>query len=831
MGRRSTVTYLAIILISAATLLLELALLRVFAVQQFYHFAFMAISLALLGAGASGSLLSVRGHPIHPGALGAGFAASTVAAYLVINYIPFDSFNIAWDRRQIVYLALYFLAAAAPFVFSGLAVGGELMRSGRAARSHLVYGANLLGSAAGSLGSLGALKLVGDVGTVILAAIFGALAGFLFSLARPASGGKAGHGVRWAALLSAALVLAAALLLYLQPEFMALRLSPYKTLPTLAQALDSEHVLTTWSATARVDVVESSTIHTMPGLSLSSPVPVPPQAGLLLDGDNLMPITFLSPDDVQAAVLADHLPLGLVYRLRPGAATLVLEAGTGMDVLLALAAGAATVTAVEDNGLILDVVRRLYGAETGQLFDRPSVTAVEQSGRVFVRQPGIRQYGVVVVSLSDPHRPVTSGAYSLTEDYVYTVEAFRDYLGALDGDGLLVVTRWLQWPPSEAPRTFGTVAAALRAEGLDPAAHLVAFRTLRTATIIAGRQPFTSGDLEEVRSFLQARGYDGIYFPGIRPDEINRYSILQDPAYHDLFLRILNEPDALYAAYRFGIRPPMDDHPFFFHYFKWRQTPEILATLGQTWQPFGGSGYFVLVALLILVTLAALFFIVAPLWLLRRRGRVAAAARPARWRLRVFVYFAALGLAFLFVEVPLAQRFILIMREPVIALSVVIFTILLFSGLGSLTVRRWSLRRALALLVAIALLYPLLLPSFAGLALRLGDTARILATVLALAPLGYLMGLPFAGGLRVVEEIDPALVPWAWAINGSFSVISSVLAVMLALTWSLSTVLLLGAAAYAVAWLALADWPPAAQPPVPRPPAPEREPTPAAPHA
>jgi hypothetical protein len=179
-------TYLAIALISAATLLLELALLRVFAVQQFYHFAFMAISLALLGAGASGSLLSVRGRPFRPAGLGIAFAVTTVGAYLVINYVPFDSFSIAWDRRQILFLAIYFLAAAAPFVFSaGLAVGSELMRAGPASRSHMIYGASLLGSAAGSLGSLVALALLGDAGTVLLAAIFGALAGLIFALSPP----------------------------------------------------------------------------------------------------------------------------------------------------------------------------------------------------------------------------------------------------------------------------------------------------------------------------------------------------------------------------------------------------------------------------------------------------------------------------------------------------------------------------------------------------------------------------------------------------------------------------------------------------------------------
>src|SRR5690606_4381184 len=226
--------------------------------------------------------------------------------------------------------------------------------------------------------------------------------------------------------------------------------------------------------------------------------------------------------------------------------------------------------------------------------------------------------------------------------------------------------------------------------------------------------------------------------------------------------------------------------------------PEILASLGRTWQPFGGSGYFVLVALLILVTLAAFVLIVAPLVLLRRGDRQETGPVRPRWRLRVFIYFAALGLAFLFVEVPLAQRFILVLDEPVIALSVVIFSILLFSGLGSLTVQRWSLRRVLPPLVLLALLYPLLLPSFSDFALRLGETARVLAAVAVLAPLGYLMGLPFAAGLRLLEQHSPALVPWAWAINGSFSVISSVLAVVVALTWSLPAVLYLGAAAYAL---------------------------------
>lgn len=807
--------YFTIALVSAATILLELALLRLFAVQQFYHFAFMAISLALLGAGASGSILSLRGRRFSPAGNSLAFALTTLGAYLIINYLPFDSFSIAWDSRQLFYLAIYFLAAAVPFLFAGLVIGGELMGAGRnGGGSHRVYGANLIGSAAGSLISLLILEAFSGVGAVIVAIIMGAISGLSFTLLDIHRRERTVRDLVTIGVASG-LILVGALALIRPPAFFAQQLSPYKTLAVLSQALDSRHVLTTWDATARVDVVEGSTIHVMPGLSLLSPYGPPPQAGLMLDGDNLMPITGLPPDSQQAQVLANYLPNGVIHRLRPQAHTLVIEAGTGMDVLFALAGGAGQVTAVEENGLVNEIVEKQYGAFTGGLYQDPRVSVTTQSGRVFVRQ-GSRasweeRYDVAVVALTDPHRPVTSGAYSLTEDYVYTVEAFGDYLNTLEDDGLLMVTRWLQTPPSESGRTFGAIAAALEKRGLDPAEHLMAFRTLRTMTILAGRQPFSEQEIKTVGDFLEKANFDFVYYPGIRADELNRFNVLNEPVYHDLFSQILANPDETYATYRFDIRPPTDDRPFFFHYFKWRQTPEILATLGLTWQPFGGSGYFVLVALLILVSLAAAFLIVGPLLLRRRERRLREQVGIPLWRWRVFAYFACLGLAFLFVEVPLAQRFILLLDQPVTALAVVLFAILLFSGLGSLTLKRWRFPMGLALLILLIMLYPFLLRPVTDVALGQPEWVRILLTILIIAPLGYLMGLPFAGGLQVVESNEPGLVPWAWAINGSFSVISSVLAVMVALSWGFSTVLWLGAAAYMGALLSFGvlwrNWP------------------------
>lgn len=798
-------SYLGVALLSAATFLLQLALLRLFAVQQFYHFAFMAISLALLGFGASGSLLSVWGRRFAPLPLCLGFGVTTVGAYLTINFLPFDSFSIAWDPKQPFYLALYFLAAAVPFTFSGLLIGGELMAAGARGRSHLVYGANLVGSALGSLGSLLALDAFGGVGTVVLAALLGVASGGLFltreALRRP--GGIA------TALLLVGLVAVGVGVLLRPPELLAQRLSPYKTLSQLLLALDSELVLTEWDEAARVDVVESSTIHSMPGLSLLSPVGPPPQAGLILDGGTLLPITKLAPEADEAALLADALPIGLAYRLRPEAETLVLSAGTGLDVLLSLAAGAPRVTVVEEQGLVIDTLQGAYRDATGGLYTRNEVEVVESAPRVFARALEPESFQLVMVALTDPHRPVTSGAYSLTESYLYTVEAFRDYLRALEENGLLVVTRWLQTPPSESARLFGTVAEALAESGREPETHLAAFRSLRTMTVVASENPLDAEEVATIRDFLQGRGFDAVYYPGIERDELNRYNVLPEPVYHELFMEILERPQEIYESYRFDIRPTTDNRPFFFHFFKWRQTPEILSSLGRTWQPFGGSGFFVLVALLLLVTLAAAVFILGPLLLrsgLRRSVGRAEDARSSLPTWRVLVYFACLGLAFLFVEVSLSQRFILVLGQPVTALAVILLGLLLFSGLGSFTVRRWPLPWALGALILVIVLYPLLLPPFSSLALRLPEGGRLLLTVLVLAPLGYFMGLPFAAGLRVVEEHHAALVPWAWAVNGSFSVISAVLAVIIALSAGFSVVLWLGAAAYAGALAVFWRW-------------------------
>ena len=429
-----------------------------------------------------------------------------------------------------------------------------------------------------------------------------------------------------------------------------------------------------------------------------------------------------------------------------------------------------------------------------------------ESPRVYLRRAG-PAYDVIFLPLTDAYRPISSGAYGLGETYGLTVEAFADALARLAPDGVLAATRWLQTPPSESLRLIATLVEALARRGIaQPGDALVAYRGIQTITVLVQPDGWSAEELAAVREFTAARRYDLVWAPDVRDDEVNRFNRLPEPADYQAVKSLLAAPDRaeFFADYPFDITPATDDHPFFYHFFKWRQTPEVLATLGRTWQPFGGSGYLVLWALLALVTVLSALLIVAPL-ALRRDAQPAEPAARCGARGRVFAYFGLLGLAFLFVEIPLIQRWILLLGHATYAFAAVVLSLLLFSGLGSLLARAaWLPRRAAwVLLVLLALLTPLVTVRLADAALGWPPWVRAGVAVIGLAPLGVLMGLPFPRGVAWLEDRAPRLIPWAWAVNGAASVVASVLAAILALSSGFTVVLLLGAGCYAAAGVVL----------------------------
>lgn len=782
--------------LSVATLMYEINLTRLFSVAQFYHFAFMIISMAMLGFGASGTVMALsprlmrrlgRHRPhVTLARLALGYGLACIGAYLLTNLLPFDSFSIAWDRRQIAILALHYLALSLPFFCSGAALGLLFIIYPK----HLgrLYAVNLAGSAVGCVLALLVPAWIGGEGVVWLAGILGGGAAVRWMTTKRPE--KPNIDLR-TQLSTALLIAGCAVILLTRPDVLELHLSPYKGLSYALQFPGARIVSQRWNSFSRVDVIESAGVRSLPGLSYRYVGPLPPQRGLLVDGDDLnpaltLPVTTLNVAEPGELAFTGFLPTAIAYQLRPDAHVLMLEPKGGLEIWTALAQGAAHVTAVEANPLIADA--------TGDIYNAPRVTTVIEDARSFVRRT-TTHYAVVTLALTTPYRPIRSGAYSLAEDYHHTVEAFRDYLTRLTSDGLLVITRWVQMPPSESLRAFALAVTAIEAEGGDPAEQIVAFRGYMTLTLLAKKTPFTSEELATIRQFAADRAFDLVYAPDIQPTEVNRYNILPEPSYYQAFTGLLAAENrtAWYAAYPFDVTPPTDAHPFFGHFFRWSQARQVLAELGKSWQPFGGAGYFVLVALLALAVGAALLLIVLPV--------IAARGVRGTRNIGMLVYFGLLGLGFLLVEIPLMQRFILFLGHPAYAMTTVLFAILLFSGVGSALSHRISLRRALILLVGLVLIYRVGLSTLFSWTMELPLIGRMGIAVLTLAPAGVLMGIPFPQGLRRLEANAPQHIPWAWSVNGALSVIASVLAALLALSVSFDFVLIVGALCYVGVWI------------------------------
>ncbi len=578
------------------------------------------------------------------------------------------------------------------------------------------------------------------------------------------------------------------------PGPLEMNMSPYKDLAGALRFPDARVVATVWDRGTRIDLVHSDGIRSLPGLSFTYDGAPPAQDGVTFDGDDLSPIPRLAPE---AAEFAPHLLTALPWLLRPDADALILEPRGGLDVLVALAGGARMVTAVEPHGAVLDAII----AVGPSVYEDPRVEVVVSDPRTFVERTGA-EFDVIDLALTSPYRPVTSGAYSLAEDYSLTVEAFASYLDRLEPNGILMVGRWVQTPPSEETRLLGIAAAALRRGDLDPVAAVVMLRNYSTAVLLVQPDGWSAADLVAVQGFAAAQRFDVVTMPGLNPAETNRFSVIPDEQYSVLAAELLSvvDPERMYAGYEFDISPPTDDHPFFGHYFKWNQTAKVLDSLGRTWQPFGGAGYLVLVAFLVLATASAVVLIVAPL-AVRRRASGGGLTVPAGLRWWTVGYFGLLGLAFLLVEIPLVQLYILLVGDPTTAFAVVLFAVLMASGVGSMVSPRVPWRSGAVMLTVTGVAYPFVIRGLTTVVLPAPLLVRVVVGAVAITPLGFLMGIMFPRGIAYLEQRAPHLVPWAWGINGTVSVISAVTAALLALAFGFSFVLVVGAAAYGLAAL------------------------------
>ncbi len=798
-----------LLLISASSIAFEIDLTRLFSVAQFYHFAFMIVSTVLLGSAASGIALSIypnlgQNNPkrfLSWAALCASL--STTVAYVLFNLLPFDSFSISWDIRQGGILILHYLLLSLPFFFCGLVV--SFLLNSFPDKTGSVYGVNLAGSSVGCLLALALPGSLGGDGLVLFCSGFAALSTLGFSAQfLKKSHSKNPKNESW--IFDFLPVLLAGVIIILSGidmgarlsdragfSWSALKISPYKSLSHILQFPDVKTISEKWNSFSRVDMVESSAIRSLPGLSYRYQQSPPAEYGLFVDGDDLSPVLISAGNDDFSA----YLPTTVAFKLRPGAKTLVLEPRGGLDIISALAQGACCVTAVEQNPLIVSAAEAIYS--------HPKVDPIIEFERSYLKRND-EQFDIIQISLISAYHPIQSGAYSLAEDYRYTVEALGDSIKHLNPGGILVLMRWLQDPPSEDLRAFALAVEAVEQAGGDATQQIVAFRGYNTTTMMIKREAFTSAELSTIRGFLNKRAFDISYAPDVRVEETNQYNILPKSIYYETYMELIHTGDrsAFYKQYPYDVSPSTDDHPFMGHYFKGSQVRQIMAEWGKTWQPFGGAGYLVIIGLLIMTMIIGSALVLFP-WMVRkifqkRNNNLAWQYHPPIGF--HFGFFASIGFAYLLVEIPLIQKFILFLGQPAYAFAIVLFAILFFSGCGSLISHKISLPYCLIGIAFLVLIFPIISHLIFEKTLGLPVGWRMTIAVLMVAPLGIFMGIPFPAGLRwIIQKGYADQITWYWGINGAASVISAILAAMLALSFGFAWVLRIGAVAYFVGWL------------------------------
>jgi hypothetical protein len=750
---------------SFSALLLELSLTRLFSVVLFYHFAFLAISIALLGLGAGGVFAFLwkkqLGRWESRTIAAAASALNAIIMPVVLEIILHQPVSLMLTGANFLRLAIIYSCSAVAFFLTGLQFSVIFARE--SSRIPKLYGADLTGGAIACLAVVPLLNWIGAPNSILFAGAVSAMAAVIWSVSPRARNLSLGLATMLVVLI-------------------ALNASNGLFDVIWAKGVRRNNVeFSRWNAISRVDVLRNK------------------------DGGRVIKIDADAGTHIMSADLSKwqgsewqrHLmsePPAVVNALRPHGGYAIIGPGGGVDVLRAVANGSNSVTGIEINPTIANTIMRGRYAEFARhLYERPDVHLYVSDGRSFLRNAK-NSFDVVQMTLVDTWASTAAGAFALSENNLYTTQAFREYFEHLNPDGIIAVTRWEFREPREALRVVSVAMATLQQLGSqDIPSHfiVVAAGELNEdgipVAVLAKKSPFTAAEEATVNDFLRGHPPLTLLYAPSRPGA-NAYTRLLQT----------NDPYAFSANYTYNVSPVTDNAPFFFFTLKpeqiWRSTVRLG---GLDWKV--NLGIAVLALLLIISIVAVLAFLIVPLLL-----RTATEVGPAS-----LVYFVAIGLGYILVEITFIQRFVLFLGHPTYALTVVVFLMLLSSGAGSVASRRWITNPArvwlpLIVVVSALMIYVWILPPILNRLVGAPFPAKLFISAFILAPLGFVMGMPFPAGLRALaanrgKKGDS--IEWAWAMNAASSVLGSVLAIVIAIQFGLNITLICGAAAYLLALL------------------------------
>ena len=808
----ATPPLLSIFILSASALAYEVLLIRLFSIIHWHHFAFMVISIALLGYGVSGSLITVFRRCLLDNydfvfisnILLFGF--SSIACFIVVQHLPFNTLEILWDSAQWQRLLFSYLLLTLPFFFVANAIALTIMRFHQ--KIPLVYGIDLIGAGIGAVLIMALLQVFTADALLRLLAISGITAGF-FALSNLNNREKK---------ITISVLFLCLLTVFLTPQkWLDLRISEYKGLTQTLLIKDASLRSSHTSPVSQIDVVQSPFIpfRHAPGLSLQSPVAPPEQLAVFRDGDEMTTIDHAMDKcsgEISSLEYFDYMSSALPYHVHGSPqSALILASATGAQILQSHYYKIPRIDAVEPDNQLSSLITGQYADYYGWQKLKHKVTIHNISARGFAASE--KKYDLVIMGPSGASAGGSAGVHALSTSFDYTVEALQSYLKLLAPDGLLSLTLWTSTPARENLKLFATAVSVMKNAGINhPENNIAWIRSWNTATLLLKNTALTAKEINKVRDFSLSRSFDLAWLPGISPFEVNKHQLLQEPVFYLAARSLLNQSlvkndkSNFIQEYKYDIQPATDDRPYFNNYFKWSSMKEFLSLPGQAGISMIGVGYPTLLVTLVQASIAAFILILLPLFFVQTDIK-----STANRRRNIIFYFLAIGLAFLFIEIAFIQKFTLILSQPLYAVAVALCAFLIFSGLGSLYVQRCLktastsiiailLRRSVIMIGLIIIIYIVLLPLISNTIMAMPETARILSAFVLAAPLAFFMGMPFPLGMATLQQNSPGLIPWAWGINGCASVLSAILAVILAINIGFNGVMLCAVVLYLIAW-------------------------------
>jgi hypothetical protein len=794
----------SIFFISVVVIALQLVLMRAISVSHYYHFTYMVISTALLGFGASGTILALwfpkfsRNFPFWNLLFLFLFLVSVPITYLAAQHLPIDTQYILYSRHQLFLLITYNFLMMIPFLFGGLVISFMLAYFKK--EVPVLYGANLIGSGAGGMAALGLMMMMPAQQLPLVITPFSliALLAFLISM-----GKQSGRFTFYAGSMAVtALFVSFAAVSVDPPE----NIDPYKDLSHFRQLElqgDAKSIISRYGPRSQIDVFQSPTFHYTLFAGPQAMTMPPPQLAILMDGQVVAPLFTI--DHPSEAEILDFTPQSLPYQLLENPHVLLLGETGGVNVWLARRMGAEKITVVQTNPQLIRLIREDLAELGGGVYSGDQIELINMDPRLYIEQTD-QSYDLIQLVTGEATASGTGGLQGLNEDYLLTTDAVHTALARLNENGLISITRGIQSPPRDNIKLLSLFIDAANITGIQPEQHLLVSRNYLAANILLSKAPVGPGLINQFYEISTELQLDKEYYPGIRTEEIDQINRIEGPEgvnfsyIHQGILELLSDdPERFYHDWVYHVRSPTDNSPYFHDFFKWSSLDNFMDTYGENWFQRLELGYIVLVITFLQLALLAFLLILLPVLVRFRQYKI------LNNKLPTLLHFFMIGTGFMFLEITFIQIFTRFLGDPIFSAAAVICSILIFSGLGSMYQEKMKInsykriRIAVIIISSLTLIYLLILNPILSLFIGLDTYWRFLVAILLLFPVSFFLGWMFPSGIDILDKNSDELIPWALAIDSFASVSAAPLALILSMSFGFTNVILLGTGCYIVA--------------------------------